>query len=174
MLDTTNVIILTERLKLVPISLTNRNDIFNEFTKSITMYMIPQPSGDIKDVDAFINDSLVGMKKGSNLQLVALNKQTDEFLGCVALHNIDKKDPKMGVWFKKNAHGNKYGQEAMKGIKNWADHNLDYDHIKYPVAVANIASRKIAERLGGKVAREFIGKRQDGQDMPEVEYIIKR
>jgi len=81
----------TKRLSLIPISAKYRQDIFNEFTKNITTYMSPQPTGKMKDIDDFIIESLDEMKKGTNLQLVALDKKTKEFLGCVGLHHINKK-----------------------------------------------------------------------------------
>ncbi len=60
----------------------------------------------------------------------------------------------------------------MKGLKEWADNNLEYEYIKYPVAVKNIPSRKIAEFLNGKIEKEFIGSKQNGEAMEEVEYRI--
>ncbi|MDZ4875470.1 MAG: hypothetical protein CLLPBCKN_004866 [Chroococcidiopsis cubana SAG 39.79] len=69
------------------------------------------------------------------------------------------KTPEFGIWLK-TAHGRKYGLEAIRGIKNWAEQNLDYEYFLYPVNRANIASRKIPETLGGKVVREYEHKRQ--------------
>lgn len=170
--DTTTITLETERLLLVSIAPAHREDIFREFTKEITVYMFPQPTGDIADINAFIEESLAEMKAGSNLQLVALDKQTKEFLGCMGLHHIDTKTPEMGIWLKKSAHGNKYGQEAMAAIKRWADAELEYDYILYPAGIYNIASRKVAESLGGKLIRQFTGKNQLGEPMEEVEYRI--
>lgn len=173
-MDFTNVTIETERLLLVTISPTHREDIFREFTKEITKYMFPQPTGRIEDVNVFISDSIRKMKEGNNLQLVALDKNSKEFLGCVGLHNLDQPDPEMGIWLKKTAHGNGYGLEAMKAVKKWADENLQYEHIKYSVAVENIASRKIPEALGGKVVRESATQNQLGEEFEEVEYWISK
>ncbi|MFA6486161.1 MAG: GNAT family N-acetyltransferase [Candidatus Magasanikbacteria bacterium] len=171
-IDTTGVVLETERLKLVPISMKHLEDIFKEFTSEITTHMFPQPSGNIEDTKKFITDSLNRMKKGENLQLVAEDKNTGEFLGCMGFHEIHRHDPEMGVWLKKSAHGKGYGKEAMKAIKDWADKNISYEYIKYPVVKVNTPSRQIAEFLGGKIAREFIGTNQNGNKMEEVEYRI--
>lgn len=104
------------------------------------------------------------------MQLVIMDKASGEFLGCVGLHHIDKKDPEFGIWLKKEAHGNKYGVEAIAALKEWADDNLDYDYIRYPVVKENIASRKIAETVGGEPKREFMAKNANGDVMDEVEY----
>ncbi|HLC69938.1 MAG TPA: GNAT family N-acetyltransferase [Patescibacteria group bacterium] len=174
MLDTTKVTIETERLRLVPIALGYLEEIFKEFTPEVTKYMFPQPTGDIKDIRKFISESLERMKKGENLQLVAINKVNREFLGCVGLHEIHKPDPEMGIWLKRSAQGSGYGKEAMLGVKKWAEGNLFYEHIKYPVAKANNPSRQVAEYLGGKVVKEYMGTNQNGDKMEEVEYWIER
>jgi RimJ/RimL family protein N-acetyltransferase len=174
MLNTTGVTIETKRLLLVPISLVFLEAIFREFTQEVTTHMFPQPSGDVVDTKNFITESLERMRKGENLQLVALDKLTNEFLGCMGLHEIHTPDPEMGIWLKKSAQGQGYGKEAMKAIKEWADKNITYDHIKYPVVKTNIPSRQIAESLGGKAVKEYVGTNQNGDKMDEVEYWIER
>lgn len=173
-LDTANVNLETEHLKLVPISSKYRDDIFKEFTSDVTVHMFPQPTNNIKDTENFIEESLKKMWKGENLQLVAVDKTSGEFLGCMGLHNIHKPDPEMGLWLKKSVHGKGYGKEAMKVIKEWADGNIGYEYIRYPVVKINVASRRIAESLGGKVFRDFIGTNQNGEKMDEVEYRINK
>ncbi|NQV13375.1 MAG: GNAT family N-acetyltransferase [Parcubacteria group bacterium] len=165
-------IIYTSRLKLVPISLTYKDIIFAEFTPEITAYMHPRSAKHVSEIIDFIDNSLVGMKKGSNLQMVALKKVGNEFLGCAGLHNIDTTTPKVGIWIKKSAHGHKYGQEAMRALKIWADENLDYEHILYLVEQDNIPSRKVVESLGGKIARKFSKYNMSGRLQDMLEYRI--
>lgn len=143
----------SDHLLLVPISMQYKDEIFREYSPEITSYMDPPPK-DISEVEKLINDSLKGLSEGSNLQLIILSKDSREFLGCAGLHHVDGKTPKMGVWLKKSAHGKRYGTEAMTAIKKWADENLSYEYILYPVADENISSRKIAESLGGKIEGE--------------------
>jgi RimJ/RimL family protein N-acetyltransferase len=72
----------------------------------------------------------------------------------------------------KAAHGNKYGLETITAIKHWADRNLDYEYLIYPVDKANIASRKIAEALGGEVCREYQKTNLTGNVLNTLEYRI--
>ncbi len=144
----------TERLLLIPISEKYIDEIYEEFTEDVSVFMYPQPTGKIEDTKNFINESRSGLKAGTNLQLVILNKETNEFLGCAGLHNLDK-TLEFGIWLKKSAQGYKYGQEAMQAIKGWADENLNYNYILYPVAEDNIASKKIPEMLGGHIFRAY-------------------
>ena len=150
-----NVEISTNRLLLQPISMKYKKDIFSEFTDEITMYMYPRSPKNISETEAFINESIAKLKNSSNLGLVILNKEYQEFLGCAGIHNITQKYPELGIWLKKAAHGNKYGLEAITAIKHWADENLDYKYLCYPVDRANIASRKIPQALGGESVKEY-------------------
>ncbi|MBD0266374.1 MAG: GNAT family N-acetyltransferase [Tolypothrix sp. Co-bin9] len=129
-------------------------EIFSEFTEEITLYTYPRAAKVISETELFIKKSLEELENGISLQLVVLAKDSLEFLGCASLHNLAKK-PQLGIWLKKAVHGNKYGLETITAIKDWADENLDYDYLFYPVDKANIASRKIAEALGGTVWREY-------------------
>ena len=82
------------------------------------------------------------------------------------------KKPELGIWIKKSAHGNGYGKEAMVALKKWADKNLKYDYILYPVAQDNLASRKIPEFLGGKIEHEYDEETQNGVTLHFIEYRI--
>lgn len=167
-----NVEILTNRLWLRPISIKYKEDIFLEFTEEVTIYMCPRPAKDISETEAFINESIKELKNGVSLGLIILKRQSQEFLGCAGLHDIGRKDPELGIWLKKVAHGNKYGLEAIAAIKYWADEKLKCEYLRYPVDRANIASRKIAEALGGKSVREFNQTNMSGNTLHIVEYRI--
>ena len=169
-----NMIIETERLKLVPITMGHKEEIFREFQEPVTKYMYPKAPEKIEETEEFIKEAIVKLGNGEDLQMVVLLKDTDEFLGCAGLHHIDKPDPEFGIWLKKSAHRNKYGQEAMRALKNWADENLDYKYIKYPVVDENVSSRKVAEFLGGEVAREYDEKMMSGRTYRVLEYRMKK
>lgn len=166
------VIIETERLLLKPVSLEYVEMIFSEFTEEITVFMFPSSPKDISETEKYIIDSTKKLISGDDLGISIFNKKTGEFLGNGGIHDLKTKTPELGIWIKKSAHGNGFGREAVAGLKRWADQNLKYDYLLYPVVKENIASRKIPEFLGGKIAREFIGKKQNGETMKEVEYRI--
>ena len=112
-----NVEIVTNRLSLKPISMNYKEDIFLEFTEEIATYMYPRSAKDSSETESFINDSVVGLKNRENLQLVILKKDSQEFLGCAGLHNINRKVPEIGIWLKQSAHGNGYGLETVIALK---------------------------------------------------------
>lgn len=164
----------TNRLSLIPITRDHAPEIFCEFTKEITTFMYPKPADKIKETYQFIDGAIVKNNTGEQLQMVILNKETKEFLGCAGLHDIKTRTPELGIWLKKSAHGFGYGQETIAGLESWAQKNLDFDYLKYPVDKRNIPSRKIPESLGGVIAAEFKQKNLFGDELDEVEYRIPK
>ena len=164
----------TQRLVIVPIELKYAPDIFREFTPEVTKYMSPPPPKVIEETEEFINSCIEKRLAGVDFTAVILEKGTEEFIGLCGLHQLDTKTPEFGIWLKTSAQGNKYGQEAILGLKKWADENIDYEYISYPVAVENIASRKIPELLGGVVDHEYTDHNGLGEEQRLVEYRIYR
>ena len=137
-----STIIETERLILRPVSLEYKELIFPEFTDNVTTFMFPSAPKKIEETEEFILDSLKKMKNNKDLVVSIFKKDSNEFLGGGGIHNIDTKTPELGIWIKESTHGHKYGREAVAGLKTWADNNLEYDYLSYPVAKENIASQK--------------------------------
>jgi len=165
-------IIESTNIVLKPTNLDYAEDIFRSFTPELTIYMQPKAAEKIKETIEYINGSMARNAAGGNLGLVILKKESGEFLGNAGLHHTDTKTPELGIWVKKAAHGHGYGKEAMFALKKWADDNLDYEYILYPVDHRNFASRRIPEALGGKVFREYDSIGQSGNQMHTLEYRI--
>jgi [ribosomal protein S5]-alanine N-acetyltransferase len=166
------VTIKTNRLVLVPISLEYAPDIFREFSQEITTFMYPKPAENIEETNIFINSSIEKNNLGEQLQMVILKGDTKKFIGCAGLHKMKTKTPELGIWIKKSAQGFKFGQEAIAALENWAQNNLNFDYLIYPVDKINIASRKIPESLGGIQGKEFKQINQSGVELDEIEYRI--
>lgn len=110
------------------------------------------------------------MKHGEEIALLVVKKDSEEFLGYVSIHQVNSNTPELGIWLKKNAHGCHYSYEALNLLKNWAEHHLHYDYLKYPVDKRNIASLKLAASLGGYIEDEYIKTSESGNVLDEVEY----
>lgn len=171
-MNLSTVEILTERLLLKPIDMSYAEEIFTSFDKNVTHYMGPQPADTISETQAFIVYSLKSLQQGTNLQLVIIDKSNGDFFGCAGLHGIGEKDPELGVWLKSSAHGNGYGLEAMTALIEWAQNNIEFDYMTYPVDKRNTASRRIPEKNGGIIAREMKVMNASGFELDEVEYRI--
>ena len=147
-------IIETDRLVLVPVSHEYASDMFQELTDKITEYMSFYTPKSIDEEYTFIKSSRIKMDHEVDFVVTILDKKTKEFLGGAGIHGIDTATPELGIWTKKSAHGKRIGREAITGLKEWADKNINYDYLIYPVDKSNIPSRKIAESLAGKVVSE--------------------
>jgi ribosomal-protein-alanine N-acetyltransferase len=163
----------TERLIIYPMSLRFKHEIFENFTQEITKFMSLSVPKDISDTEAFINDAISNNKAGKNFQVFYTDKN-DEFIGCGGLNNIDTDTPEFGVWVKKSAHGHKYGREAMLALKKWADANIQYKYLKYPVDKNNIASRKIPESMNGVIEDSYPYNTASGGTLDCIEFRIYR
>ncbi len=152
-----SVIIETERLLLVPITMHYAEEIFNEFTREITTYMSPKPWKDISETQQFIQNAIQTMEAWTNYQAVILDKKTREFLGCAWLHSATPQTPELGIRIKKSAFGKKIGREAIVGLTNRAQKHLDFEYLFYPVDKDNIPSRKIAESIWWIVQKDTDG-----------------
>ena len=173
-MDLRDVTIETERLRLIPVSEKYSEQVFSEYNERVTLYMNHGPPESLDDVHERMRGRQEGMAKGTRLFMAVLLKDSEEFVGCFSLEDLDQRNPEMGGWLKESAHGNRYGQEAAAALKEWADKHLDYDHLIWPCATMNAASRKVAESLGGKIQREYEKKTVSGKTWPYVEYWIPR
>jgi len=155
-LDLFSLVIEGNRVKLLVINNEFENDIFREFTKEVTTYMIPSPAESIRGTRNFIAASRRGMEAGYNLQFIVVSKTTGEFLGNCGLHGENKvQTPEIGIWLKKDAQGKGYGREAVYTLVDWSRKNINLDYFVYPVDRRNVPSRKIPESQGGKIIKEY-------------------
>ncbi len=162
--------LIADRIKLIPICMDYSRDLCEHFTAEITKYMWPSAPKKQEEINQHILLKQNQMKKGIEISLFIVNKEDDEFLGDISSHQAHSKVPELGIWLKKEVHGQKYGYEALNLLINWAENNLEYNYLKYPVDKANIPSRKLAEKLGGKIEAEYIKTSESGNVLDEVEY----
>ncbi len=171
-MNLSETIITTERLILKSINQSFIKDIFDNFTTEITTFMYPQPSGNIEDTKEFVRISMIGLSEGTNLELVILDKATNEFLGCCGLHKLNESEPELGIWLKKAAHNNGFGLEAISGIIEWARSQIKFTYLKYPVDRNNYPSRRIPEHFSGKLVKEYYHTNMIGKELDIVEYWV--
>ena len=173
-MDLSQTFLETNRLLLVPKSSAHADCIFSEYREPVTRYLNHVRPESLALLLERIEEQLAAMKIGQALFLSVLLKGSEEFLGCFSLENIGSPQPEMGGWLKESAHGNRYGQEAAGKIKQWADDHIAYRHLLWPCAVENVASRKLAESLGGYVRQESAKRNSAGQELTYAEYAIPR
>ena len=156
-----------------PVTLVFAERIFAEFTPEITKFMIPRSPQHLSETESFIAETTDKRRRGSELVLAILACESEEFLGVCGLHGRGKaREPELGIWVKKSAHGQGFGREAVAGIRYWAEGHMIVDAFIYPVDRKNLPSRKIAESLGGVVVRYESIKTMSGGELDAVIYRI--
>jgi len=171
-MDLAKVSIKTKKLLIRPISLKFKEDIFSNFNQKVGTYLIVKPTGRMPDTEKFIKESVEKIKNKINLTLVITEKKSGDFLGCTGITKINTETPTLDIWLKISAQGKGVGLETITALKKWADKNLDYKFLRYPVDLRNTPSRKIAESLGGIKSRYFWIKNSKGKYFRAVEYRI--
>ena len=163
----------SERCTLRPISLDYAEVIFSEFSPEVTRYMTPRPAKEISETAEFIKSAISQRQAATDLILVILDRESNQFLGVCGLHvRGNNSEPEFGIWLRKSAHGSGYGKEAITTLKDWAEETLALDSFIYPVDRNNTPSRKIPESLDGIVFEEKQVKTMGGQILDEVVYRI--
>jgi len=161
------------RVLLRPIKRADAARIFTEFNGEITRFMMPQPVDSIDEIYEFIDASGKKLQKLSDIILTIVGTRQNEFLGVCGLHSNEFDTiPELGIWLKKNAHGEKLGREAIHVLVTWVKNNLVSETLCYPVDKRNIASRKIPESLDAVIVSEGERRSLAGNTLPEVVYQI--
>lgn len=163
----------TERLLLKAITKDYIDAVFRAFTAEIAQYMTSRPATYRTETEAFVITAMQENEQQTGLTLVILDRQTADFLGVVSLRALNSLHPELGVWLKKEAHGQGLGKEAVHALKAWADGTLTYEHLRYPVDYRNKASRRLAESLNGQIRRQFVAQNGSGMTLHLLEYWIK-
>ncbi|WAL58673.1 GNAT family N-acetyltransferase [Thermocoleostomius sinensis] len=162
----------SDRLLLKPISLDYQQEIFAEFTAEITRYMYPKPAETLRETARYIKEAMHQRDRGTDLTLVILTKDYQEFLGLCGVHRLHTSTPELEVWTKIAAHGHGYGREAIHCLKQWLDAQLDYEYLVYTVDQRNQSSRKIPESLKGTPVQAFEKLSMSGTILNLMEYHI--
>jgi RimJ/RimL family protein N-acetyltransferase len=171
--DLNAVEIKSARLTLRPVTAAFAKIIFAEFTPEITKFMLFRSAQHISETEHAIAEMTEKRRLGTDLTLAILTKESQEFLGCCGLHGRkNPREPELGIWLKKSAHGHAFGREAIAALRGWAERELIVDALIYPVDRNNIASRKIAKHLGGTIVAAERTKTMSGGELDSVIYRI--
>lgn len=160
----------TERLNLLPVSDKYKNDILREFTAQITRYLPFTPKGNEKEVQDFLDKSRQGLIDGSDIVFVSTEKSSKAFLGCCGIHHISAESMTLGLWLKADIHGQGFGTEIIRGLINFIEVNFKPKYLIYPVEKDNIASRRIAEKLGFTMFKKYTQIKDEHTVLHMIEY----
>jgi RimJ/RimL family protein N-acetyltransferase len=89
-------------------------------------------------------------ESGEALPLAIADAETDEFLGSIGVHEIDRKEGRcdIGYFLAPQARGRGVMTSAIRLMTRWAFENLPVDRVQIKVQPENARSRAVAERAG--------------------------
>jgi RimJ/RimL family protein N-acetyltransferase len=144
------VLIRSARLQLCSFKMADAAEVFECITPATARFMRWDPP---KSLDEYKSNREARLKAddSSVLSFVIRRSDTMECLGIAGLDEADQPIPELGIWLKEAAHGHGYGTEAVRAVAEWATKTLAKESFLYPVAIENVASRRIAEKLNGEI-----------------------
>ncbi|MCU1251594.1 MAG: N-acetyltransferase [Edaphobacter sp.] len=160
------VLIRSARLQLSQFKMADAGEVFECITPATARFMRWEPPKSLNEYKAH-GEARLQANDQSVLSFVIRRSDTMECLGIAELDEVDQPSPELGIWLKEAAHGHGYGTEAIRAVAEWAMKTLAKGSFLYPVAVQNVASRRIAEKLDG----EIVGTRRN-QKYESVVYKI--
>ncbi|MEH7385881.1 GNAT family N-acetyltransferase [Bacillus sp. JJ1521] len=103
-----------------------------------------------QDVELNIRSAHISFIKREDLRLLVFLKETGEFIASSGLHKIDWAVPKfeIGYWIDSRFSGKGYMTEAVKGIADFAFHELNARRVEIRCDEKNSKSRAIPQKLG--------------------------
>ena len=149
--DTDSLTLKTARLSLKPFSLRDADEAFSCISPSMTRFMTWDPPASRQEFDGIWSEWLTGAADGTEFVFAVRHRTTDQFLGLAGLHRLRSDSPELGIWIREDKQGMAFGREAVQAVLEWASTVSQAPGFCYPVAEENVASRKIAESLGGQV-----------------------
>ncbi len=158
------IVIRSARLQLSQFQMKDAEEVFGCITPAIARFMPWEPPSWSEYVARC--EKRAQAPEPNNFSFVIRRLDNGECLGMASFEGADSVSPELGLWLEESAHGRGFGREVVAALVQWGHATLGKASFIYPVAVQNIASRRIAENLHG----EIIGQRTN----PKYESVVYR
>jgi len=142
----------TKRLTLKTFAPTDADDLFACITPAITRFTTWDPPASREAFADVWRSWVSAIHEETEHYFIVRAKDDECCIGIVGLHAMQTPCPELGIWLRLESHGQGFGKEAISAVVSWASRELQPKYFEYPVAEQNIASRRIAESLGGSIA----------------------
>src|SRR5260370_30047028 len=158
------IVLRSPRLQLSLFQMRDAQEVFCCITPAIARFMPWEPPSWSEYVNRC--EKRAQAPDPNNFSFVIRRLDSRECLGMAWLEDADSVSPELGVWLKESAHGQGFGREVVAALVEWGHATLGKGSFICPVAIQNIASRRIAENLHG----EIIGARTN----PKYDSVVYR
>lgn len=143
------IVIRSPRLQLSQFQIGDAREVFGCITPAVARFMPWEPPSWSEYVTRC--EKRVQAPEPNKFSFVIRRLDNDECLGMASLEDADLVWPELGLWLKESAHRQGFGREAVAALVDWGHTSLGKGSFVYPVAVQNIASRRIADSLDGEI-----------------------
>ena len=145
----TMIVIESPRLHLSQFQMVDAPDVFGCITPAVARFMPWEPPTWNEYVARC--EKRARAPEPGRFSFVIRRRETGECLGMASFEDADSVSPEIGLWLKESSHRQGFGREVVAALVEWGHATLGKQSFIYPVAVQNIASRRIAESLHGEI-----------------------
>jgi len=109
------------------------------------------PDYSIDESRIWIENQIPAFQQGKAFEFAIVSSSGRYFGGC-GLNQIDHIDRRanLGYWVRSSAAGHGIASDAVRLIRSWGFENTDLIRLEIVIAVANLASRRVAEKAGAE------------------------
>lgn len=154
----------SSRLVLRLSTLEDSGEIFACITPTLTRYMSWEPARSFEEFKLTRQKWQTALENGTDYHFVVRLAVDNGFVGVAGVHEAHTPHPELGLWVREELHNRGFGRQIIGAVAAWATQTLNVEYFVYPVAVENIASRRIAEAYGGVVHEQ--------QSTPKYEKVV--
>lgn len=149
----------TNRLIIRPITIDDRNEIFNyRRDKETNKYQgwIPE---NLEDVEVFIRKTSAQINEPNTwFQVVIIDKETQGIVGDIGIHFIDtdSKQVEIGCTLNKDFQNKGFATESLKKVIDYLFNDLNKHRIIASIDPNNTNSIRLVERIGFRKEAHFV------------------
>lgn len=164
----------TDCLQLRPITTQDAKAVFAYRKDAVANQYQSFIPKNLDEVHDFITDCAPELdEEGTWFQLVIIHTESDQIIGDLGIHTLDKTQIELGITIAKEFQGKGYANEAMLNIMDFLFTQQKKHRIIASIDPRNIATQGLLERLGFRKEAHFVESFfQDGQWLDDVQYGI--
>lgn len=170
-----HIILETSRLYLRRIQ-KNDDILISEILQDIDVMYAWEHAFSNDEVADWINENRMRYERDGYGYWAVIHKMSDRLIGVCGLlkEQADYENyVGLGYIFNKDYWGRGYALESASACVDYAFHTLKVKELTAQIRPNNLPSRKVAEKLGMEVKKEFI-KRYRGKEMLHLIYFLER
>lgn len=149
----------TERLIIRPITLDDKNEIFEYRSDSVTNKYQGWIPTSLTDVEIFIKKVSKQINEPETwFQFIIIEKETQKIVGDLGIHffGSENKQTEIGCTLNKKFHNKGYATESVKRVIDYLFKELDKHRIITSIDPENNNSIRLVERIGFRKEAHFI------------------